>query len=105
MSPAIARAALARPEHTSTLLSEIDTTPESRNNSNYTPLLPALVRAALTTNNPQLADQPTTGVEPHTPYAEHALTTAAAALAEADGDTTPPSTGTPTPRNDGKPSA
>ncbi len=83
---AIARAALAQPDHTSTLLSEIDTTPESRNNPNYPPLLPALVRAALTTNNPQLAHQLTTGVEPHTPYHEHALTTATAALAEADGD-------------------
>ena len=82
---AIARAALAQPDHTSTLLSEIDTTPGSRNNSNYAPLLPALVRAALTTNDPTLAHQLTTGVEPHTPSHEHALTTATAALAEANG--------------------
>ena len=52
---------------------------------NYPALLPALVRTALTTNNPQLAHQLTTGVERHTPYHEHALTAATAALAEANG--------------------
>ncbi len=83
---AIARAALAQPDHATTLLAEIDTTPGSRNNSNYPPLLPALVRAALTTNNRQLGHQLTTGVERHTPYHEHALTAATAALAEADGN-------------------
>jgi hypothetical protein len=44
-----------------------------------------MVRTALTTNNLQLAHQLTTGVQSHTPYAEHALTTATAALAEATG--------------------
>ena len=37
-------------------------------------------------DNPELAQRLTTGVEPHTPYHEHALTTATAALAEAHGD-------------------
>ena len=44
------------------------------------------MRTALTIGNPQLAEQLTTGVEPRTPYHEHALTTANAALAEAHGD-------------------
>jgi hypothetical protein len=44
-----------------------------------------VVRTALTANNPKLAHQLTTGVERHTPYHEHALTAAAAALAEANG--------------------
>ena len=83
---AIARAALAQPDHATALLGEIDTAPGSHDNyAAYPSLLPAMVRTALTTNNLQLAHQLTTGVQSHTPYAEHALTTATAALAEATG--------------------
>ena len=84
---AIARAALAQPDHAAALLAEIDSDPrQPRKPVNYPALLPALVRTALTTNNPQLAHQLTTGVEPHTPYHEHALAAATAALAEANGN-------------------
>jgi hypothetical protein len=82
---AIARAALAQPNHATTLLGEIDSAPGSRDTVHYPALLPALVRTALTTNNPQLAHQLTTGVEHHTPYHDHALAAATAALAEANG--------------------
>ncbi len=83
---ALARAALAQPDHATALLSEIESTPGSRDSGNYPILLPALVRTALTTNNPKLAHQLTTGVQPHTPCHQHALTTATASLAEANGD-------------------
>ncbi len=66
---AIARAALAQPDHATALLAEIDAHPGSRDNENYPSLLPALVRTALATDNPQLAHQLTTGVQPRTPYA------------------------------------
>ena len=85
-SAAIVRAALAQPGHATTLLGEIDSAPGCRDNQNYWALLPWLVRTALATNNPQLAHQLTTGVQPQTPYHEHALTAATAALAEANGD-------------------
>jgi class 3 adenylate cyclase/tetratricopeptide (TPR) repeat protein len=83
---ALARAALAQPDHATALLSEIATAPGSRDNVIYLTLLPALVRTALTIDNPQLAHQLTTGVQPRTSYAEHALATTAAALAEANGN-------------------
>jgi tetratricopeptide (TPR) repeat protein len=82
---AIARAALAQPNHATTLLGEIDSAPGSRDTVHYPALLPAIVRTALTTNNPQLAHQLATGVEHHTPYHDHALAAATAALAEANG--------------------
>ena len=56
-------------DHATALLGEIDTTPGSHDNYGaYPSLLLAMVRTALTTNNPQLAHQLTTGVQPHTPY-------------------------------------
>ena len=82
-SAAIARAALAQPDHAAALIAEIDAIPSSRENPNYPALLPALVRTALATNNLQLAHQLTTGFQPDTPYYEHALATATAALSEA----------------------
>ena len=83
---AIVRAAIAQTDHAEALLAEIDATPVTCDIVNYPRMLPALVRTALATTNPQLAQQLATGVEPHTPYQEHALTAAAAALAEANGD-------------------
>ena len=44
------------------------------------------MRTALTLGNPELAHQLTDGVEPRTPYHEHALTAANAALDEAHGN-------------------
>ena len=78
------RVALAQPDHAAALLAEIAATPGSRENGNYSALLPALVRSALTTNHYQLAHQLTIGVQPHWPYHEHALATATAALSEAN---------------------
>ena len=83
---ALARAALAQPDQAAVLLAEIDAIPGSHDNPSYVPLLPVLVRTALATDNPQLADQLTTGVEPHTPYDEHALHHRHRSAAEADGD-------------------
>jgi hypothetical protein len=80
---AYARAALAQPDRAAVLLAEIDGIPGSHDD--YVSLLPTLVRTALAIDNPQLADRLTTGVEPHTPQAEHALTSVNAALAEANG--------------------
>jgi class 3 adenylate cyclase len=83
---AVARAALAQADQVSVLLSEIDTTPGSRAEWGYIVMLPALVRTALATHDRHLAQRLATGIESHTPCHEHALTTTAAALSEANGD-------------------
>ena len=83
---ALARAALGQHARAAVLLTEIDATPGSHQNEGYAAVLPAMVRAALATGNPELAHRLTTGVEPQSPYHEHALTTATAALAEAHGN-------------------
>jgi tetratricopeptide (TPR) repeat protein len=77
-----ARAALGQHDQATALLTEIVATPDLE----YTYDIAGLVRTALTTNNPKLAHQLTTGVEPHTPFEEHALVSATAALAEAHGN-------------------
>jgi tetratricopeptide (TPR) repeat protein len=45
-----------------------------------------MVRTALATGHPELAERLIGGVEPTTPYHDHALVTAKAALAEGHGD-------------------
>ena len=45
-----------------------------------------MVRTALALGNLELAERLIIGVEPRTPYEEHALATVSAALAEAHGD-------------------
>ena len=83
---AFARAALGEHDQAAALLTEIEANPGTRENPNYAPCLPAMVRTALALDNPELAQRLAAGVEPRTPYDEHALATVNAALAEADGD-------------------
>ena len=82
----LARAALGQYDQAAALLDEIDATEGARENANYASNLPAMVRTALTIGNPGLARRLVAGVEPRTPYQEHALTAVNAALAEAHGD-------------------
>jgi class 3 adenylate cyclase/tetratricopeptide (TPR) repeat protein len=83
---ASARAALGQHDHAASLLAEIETTPGRRESADYAPSLPRAVRTALTIGNPELAERLAAGVEPRTPYDEHALAAVNAALAEANGD-------------------
>jgi tetratricopeptide (TPR) repeat protein len=85
-SVAITQAALGNTTHAADILTEVAATPDTRDTPYYAALLPALVRLAITLNQPSIADQLTAGYEPHTPYAHHALVAATAALAEARGD-------------------
>ncbi len=80
------RAALGQDEAAAALLAEIETYPGARGAPNYPVMLPAMVRTALGIGEPSLAERLVAGFEPRTPYAEHALVTANAALAEARGD-------------------
>ena len=74
-----ARAALGHNDRAAALLTEIDSTPGLRENATYAAILPTIVRTALTAGDQQLAARLAAGVEPHTPYHEHALTAANAA--------------------------
>ena len=85
-SAALVRAALEQPGRAVALLIEIDTTPGARGNAVYAALLPTMVRTALAVGEPELAERLVARVEPRTPYHEHALAAAKAALAEAHGD-------------------
>ena len=80
------RAALCQGEAAAALLTEIETYPGARGAPNYTVMLPTMVRTALGIGEPSLAERLVAGFEPRTPYAEHDLVTANAALAEARGD-------------------
>ena len=84
-SVAFARAALAQNDRAAALLAEIEANPAARGSENYADALPAMVRTALTTANPELAERVVTGFDARHPLAEHALTSARAALAEAHG--------------------
>jgi tetratricopeptide (TPR) repeat protein len=83
---AITHTALGHTTKAAALLSELAQAPDTRDNLYYAALLPALVRTAITLNHPNIAQQLTTGYQPHTPYAHHALVAATATLAEARGD-------------------
>jgi len=83
---AFAHAALAHPDRAAALLTEIHLTPGIRQNPNYAARLPLMIRTALTLGNPELAHQLTDGIQTSSPYAEHALTAATAALDEAHGN-------------------
>jgi class 3 adenylate cyclase/tetratricopeptide (TPR) repeat protein/predicted transcriptional regulator len=85
-SAACAHAALGQSDIAVALLSEVDTTPGTRTTSYYDPWLPNMVRTALATGDPDLAERLVVGVDPDYPYTEHALVAAGAALAEATGD-------------------
>jgi hypothetical protein len=82
---AFAQTALANPEHALALLREIEMTPDIRENISFAARLPLMVRTALTLGDLDLAQQLIDGVEDRTPFHEHALIAATAALEEAHG--------------------
>ena len=75
-SAALARAALGQNDRAAALLAEIEAYPAARGSENYADALPAMVRTALTTANPELAERVVTGFDALHPLAEHALTSA-----------------------------
>ena len=83
---AFAQTALANPERAAALLTEIDTTPDVRGSTSYAARLPLMLRIAITLGDLGLAQQLIDGVEARTPFHEHALTAATAALDEAHGN-------------------
>jgi class 3 adenylate cyclase/tetratricopeptide (TPR) repeat protein len=85
-SAAITHAGLGNATHAIALLSELAATPDTRDNSMYAAYLPALVRTAVGLNQHDTAQSLAMDYRPHTPYAQHALITTTAALAEASGD-------------------
>jgi tetratricopeptide (TPR) repeat protein len=64
----------------------MEATAGSREILYYAALLPAIVRIALETGDRELGERLASGVQRGYPYAEHALSAANAALAEARGD-------------------
>jgi class 3 adenylate cyclase/tetratricopeptide (TPR) repeat protein len=85
-SSAHARAGLGQNEAAAALLEEVEASPGARISSYYAACLPQMVRTALAIGHRELAQRLAGGVEPLYPYAEHALVTANAALAEVGGD-------------------
>jgi hypothetical protein len=83
---ALARAALEQSDAAAALLTEIEAYPNARNDAVYAIHLPAMVRTALATGNPELAERLAADAEPRWPYAEHAHVATKAALAEAKGN-------------------
>ena len=82
---ALAQTALANSDQAVALLSEIEMTPDMRENISYAARLPQMVRTAITLGDPELAHRLIDGVEARTPFHEHALAAANAALDEAHG--------------------
>ncbi len=72
-SAALAHVSVGDPEAAVRLLHEIESTPATRENSNYAAFLPAMVRAALAAGEPDLANRLVTGLEARHPYGAHAL--------------------------------
>ena len=85
-SATMGRASVGQNEAATELLAELESYPNSRDNQSYPTLLPAMVRTALVIDQPELAERLVGGLEPRTPYAEHALVAANVALTEAGGD-------------------
>ncbi len=83
---AITHTALGNTPRAAILLSEIAAARHARDTVYYASLLPALVRTAITLNQPNIAQQLTTDHRPNTPYAHHTLVAVTAILAEAHGD-------------------
>ena len=81
------------PHSAATLLAELAAAADTRDNPQYASLLPALIRTALAIDHLDIAHGFTTGYQPRTRYAHHALITATAALAEARGDHQPAADG------------
>ena len=82
----LARAALGQEKAASALLTEVESNSDVRADNYYSKSLPAMVRAALKMQEPELAAQLASGVAPRTPYAGHSLAAANAALTETRGD-------------------
>ena len=82
---ALARTALGDLDRAATLLTEITETPHTHDTTYYSAYLPAFVRSSLAIGRPDLAQALIADYDPRSLYAQHALTTANAALAEAGG--------------------
>ena len=83
---AVSYAAIAQDDRALALLAELEATPDARESLYYAALLPAMARTALGIGDRDLAERLVGGLEARSPYAEHALVAANAALAEARGD-------------------
>jgi hypothetical protein len=86
-SAALARVALGEDQTAIALLAEVDATAGARDTQYYPALLPAMVRAAISLGQLDLARRLVHGVETRYLYMENALLAADAALAEVMGDT------------------
>lgn len=84
---AVVRAALGDAVETAALMQEIEATRTVEEASEVAPFLPAIVRAAVSVGRADLAERFAHRTPPVYPYAEHALVTVNAALAEARGET------------------
>ena len=76
--------ASGRPEHARRLLAEVDEL--DHNDAYYIAYLPGLVRVAVALESAELVARLVSGVEPHTPLAEHALCACRASLSESAGE-------------------
>ena len=85
-SAAVARAALGHDDAAAALLAEMEATPGAYEIIYYPAFLPRLVRTALGIGDRELAERLVAGLERLSPYAEHSLVAANAALAEGRGD-------------------
>ena len=85
-SSAIARTTLGQLDRVAVLLDELATTPHLYESLSAPAWLPAMVRAALRIGRKELALGLVNRIEIRSPYAQHALVSAHAALAEADGE-------------------
>ena len=83
---AAVHAALGQRETAAALLREVEAVPGARGNPHYPTRLVEMVRTALGIGESDLAERMVGDYEPRTPYGEHALVAANAALAEARGD-------------------
>ena len=84
-SSALALAVLGQDDSAASLLAEIEEYPGARETEYYPALVSAMVRTALVIGDIELANRLVADLEPRTPYAEHALVAANAALTEVRG--------------------
>jgi class 3 adenylate cyclase/tetratricopeptide (TPR) repeat protein len=82
-SSALARAGIGQDEAAAGLLADVAASPGARE---VPALLPAMVRTALSLADRELAERLVKALETRSPYADHALVAANAALAEAGGE-------------------
>lgn len=86
-SAALAHVALGEHDAAVSLLTDVDSTVGARATQYYPALLPAMVRAAISLEQHDLARRLAHGIEPRHLYRQHALLAADAALAEMTSDT------------------